>query len=472
MIDLHSLTIKKAHEHLVKGDFTAQDLANAYKKEIEKKNPEINAYLEVFADIDEQAKLADEKIKAGKADVLTGIPLAIKDNILIKGRKASSASKMLENYTATYDAGVITKLKEHSPVFLGRTNMDEFAMGASTENSAFGVTRNPHDPSRVPGGSSGGSAAAVAMNGALAALGSDTGGSIRQPAGFCGIVGLKPSYGSVSRSGLMAMASSLDQIGPMTKTVEDAEIFFNYIAGKDAMDSTSIDQDHNKAPLKKVLGVPFSFIEKGLAPDVKKNFDDAIEALKKLGYSIKDVSLPSIDYALAAYYIIVPAEVSSNLARFDGVKYGHHVDGKDLLEDYLLTRKEGFGNEVRRRIILGTYVLSSGYCDAYYYKANQVRDMIRKEFEQVLSEVDAIVMPTSPHPAFKIGEKVSDPLAMYLEDIFTVPINIAGVPAISIPAGSVEREGKQLPFGIQLIGPHMREDILFTIGKEFEKTRV
>jgi aspartyl-tRNA(Asn)/glutamyl-tRNA(Gln) amidotransferase subunit A len=468
MIDVQHLTIKKAHEHLLKGDFSAHELAGAYKKIIQEKNQEIHAYLEVFKDIDEQAKKADAKIKEGTGDMLTGIPLAIKDNILIKGRVASSASKILEHYTATYDATVISKLKEKMPVFLGRTNMDEFAMGASTENSAFGVTKNPHDTSRVPGGSSGGSAAAVAMNGTLAALGSDTGGSIRQPAGFCGIVGLKPSFGRVSRYGLMAMASSLDQIGPLTKTVEDAEIIFNTIAGKDRFDSTSVDGTSDVLKEKKTLGIPFSFIEKGMAEDVKKLFDDAVQKLKNLGYTIKDIKLPSIDYALAVYYIIVPAEVSSNLARFDGVKYGLHKDGKDLLEDYLLTRHEGLGDEVRRRIILGTYVLSSGYYDAYYYKANEVRQAIIKEFEAALQDVDAIVMPTSPHPAFKIGEKVSDPLAMYLEDIFTVPINIAGLPAISIPAGTVEREGKALPFGIQLVGPYKREDVLFAIGKKFE----
>lgn len=471
MIDLKNLTIKKAHEHLTKGDFSAKDLAVAYKAEIEKQNPEINAFLEVFADIDAQAEAADAKIKAGTADILTGIPLAIKDNILIKGRQASSASKMLEQYRATYDATVISKLKEQLPVFLGRTNMDEFAMGASTENSAYGVTRNPHDPSRVPGGSSGGSAAAVAMGGALAALGSDTGGSIRQPAGFCGIVGLKPSYGSVSRFGLMAMASSLDQIGPLTKTVEDAEILFNAIAGLDPHDSTSVARPTDTLSEKKTIGIPYSFIEKGLAADVKQLFDASVETLKSLGYTIKDIKLPSIDYALAAYYIIVPAEVSSNLARFDGVKYGLLKEGSTLLEDYLQTRQVGFGDEVRRRIILGTYVLSSGYYDAYYYKANELRQAIVKEFEDALKDVDAIVMPTSPHPAFKIGEKISDPLAMYLEDIFTVPINIAGLPGISIPAGTVNREGKDLPFGIQFIASHRREEVLFSIGKLFEQSR-
>jgi aspartyl-tRNA(Asn)/glutamyl-tRNA(Gln) amidotransferase subunit A len=473
MIDLKNLTIKKAHDHLVKGDFTALDLAKAYIEEIKKKNADINAYLESFADIEEQAKAADEIIKAGKATILTGIPLAIKDNILIKGRIASSASKMLENYTATYDATVIEKLKKEGVVFLGRTNMDEFAMGGSTENSAYGVVKNPHDTSRVAGGSSGGSAAAVAADMALASLGSDTGGSIRQPASLCGLVGLKPSYGAVSRYGVMAMASSLDQIGPFAKTVEDAEILFNAIKGKDRMDSTSIELievSEKKTKLK--IGVPFHFLNQGVDKDVMDNFNASLEALKKQGHEIVEVKLPNIDYALAVYYILMPAEVSSNLARFDGVKYGLHVDGKDLLEDYILTRREGFGDETRRRIILGTYVLSSGYYDAYYYKANTVRQLLMKDFENAYKDVDVILTPTSPVPAFKIGEKSADPLAMYLADIFTVSANITSLPAISVPSGFAEREGKQLPLGIQFTAPFMREDMLFTIGKLFEQTRV
>ncbi len=479
MIDLKTLTIKKAHEHLVKGDFSAVELAQAYKKEIEKHNPEINAYLEVFADIDTQAKLADAKIKAGKADMLTGIPLAIKDNILIKGRVASSASKMLENYKATYDATVIAKLKKSEPVFLGRTNMDEFAMGGSTENSAFGVVKNPFDTTRVAGGSSGGSAAAVAMGGALAALGSDTGGSIRQPASLCGLVGLKPTYGAVSRSGLMAMASSLDQIGPITKTVEDAEIIFKAIRVWDRMDSTSSEHLGSKtrhSSLEKEemgegkmrIGVPYDFMAKGVDEDVMANFKASLEKLKQLGHEIVDIKLPNIDYALAVYYVLMPAEVSSNLARFDGVKYGLHKDGKNLLDDYLETRRAGFGTEVRRRIILGTYVLSTGYYDAYYNKANVVRNLLRQDFENAFKKVDLILTPTSPIPAFKIGEKSSDPLAMYLADIFTVSANITSLPAISIPSGFAKREGKALPLGIQFTAPSGREDALFTIGKQFE----
>jgi aspartyl-tRNA(Asn)/glutamyl-tRNA(Gln) amidotransferase subunit A len=476
MIDLKNLTIEKARESLDRREYSARDLALAYKAEIKKKNKDLNIYLEVFDDIEKQAEEADKKIKAGKAEMLTGIPVSIKDNILIKGRIASSASKILENYRATYDATVIKKLKEQGAVFLGRTNMDEFAMGSSTENSAYGRTKNPLDPERVPGGSSGGAAASVAAGMALAAFGSDTGGSIRQPASFCGIVGLKPTYGAVSRYGLMAMASSLDQIGPLTKSVADAEILFNIIKGKDKMDSTSIEIDdfgeHKKIEKKKFkIGVPFDFVGEGVDEDVMKNFNESLEKLKKHGCEIVDISLPNLKYSLSVYYILQPAEVSSNLARFDGVKYGLHVDGKDLLEDYLLTRQQGFGPEVRRRIMLGTYVLSSGYYDAYYYKANSVRSLIVQDFEKVFKDVDVVVTPTSPSPAFKAGEKANDPLAMYLADIFTVSANIVSLPAISLPSGFSERNGKMLPIGIQFTSAFAREDMLFEIGKLFESLR-
>lgn len=472
MIDLKNLTIKKAHEHLTKGDFTAVELAAAYKIEIEKENSEINAYLEVFADIDEQAKAADEKIKSGKAGMLTGIPLSMKDNILIKGRHASSASKILENYTATYDSTVTTKLKEAGVIFLGRTNMDEFAMGGSGENSAYGPVKNPHDTTRVPGGSSAGAAASVAMNGALAAFGSDTGGSIRQPASFTGLVGFKPTYGAVSRHGLMAMASSLDQIGPFSKTVEDAEILFSAIRGKDIMDSTSINLPELKSEKKKyTIGVPFQFLKEGVDEDVMKNFNESLEKLKGQGCEVVDVSLPNLKYSLAVYYIIMPAEVSSNLARFDGVKYGLHKDGGNLLEDYLLTRHEGFGKEARRRIMLGTYVLSSGYYDAYYNRANNVKALLRKDFDNAFKNVDVILTPTSPTPAFKIGERASNPLSMYLADIFTVSANLTSLPAISIPSGTTEREGKHLPLGIQFTAPYAQDEVLFSIGKLFEQSR-
>jgi aspartyl-tRNA(Asn)/glutamyl-tRNA(Gln) amidotransferase subunit A len=471
-IDFATLTIAKAHDHLTKGDFTAVELAEHYLAEIEKKNPNLNAYLEVFTDVKAQAAAADLLFKNKKAGLLTGIPLAIKDNILIAGRRVGSASKILEGYKATYDATAIQKLKEAGAVFLGRTNMDEFAMGGSTENSAYGVTKNPHDEGRVAGGSSGGSAAAVAMNGALAALGSDTGGSVRQPGSFCGVVGFKPTYGAISRHGLMAMGSSLDQIGPITRSVADAEILFNAMKGKDRFDGTSRDFPKPPAPKKKfVIGVPRDFTSQGgIDPAVVKNLEASIELLKKQGCEVRDISLKNIKYSLAVYYILMPAEVSSNLARFDGVKYGLHKEGETLLEDYLVTRADGFGREARRRIILGTYVLSAGYYDAYYNKANAVRELITQDFKQCFdSGIDAVLTPTTPAPAFKIGEKTADPLSMYLADIFTVTANIAGVPAISIPSGTQEIGGKKLPLGIQFTANYGREDILFSIGKIFEE---
>ena len=462
MIDLKNLTIKKAHEHFSKKDFSARELAESYLKNIESKNPEINAYLEVYDDVLAQAGEADKKIASGNFDVLTGIPLGIKDNILIDGKKATSASKILAGYVAPYDATVIKKLKAQSAVFLGRTNMDEFAMGGSTENSAFGVVKNPLDISRVAGGSSGGSVAAVAMGGSLGALGSDTGGSVREPAAFCGVVGLKPTYGGVSRYGLMAMGSSLDVIGPVTKTVTDSEILFDAIKGADKMDSTTHSLN------SKTIGVPYHILEQeGIDPEVKKNFNDSIKKLQDLGYEIKDIKLPNIEYSLAVYYIIMPAEVSSNMARFDGVKYGLHVEGgKNLLEDYLKTRGAGFGPEVRRRILIGTYVLSAGYADAYYNKALMLRQKISDDFKKAFAEVDVIATPTAPCPAFKIGEK-SDPLSMYLADIFTVTANIVGIPAISIPSGTVPAGDKNLPVGLQIMAPHDHEPFLFDLGKKF-----
>ena len=472
-IDLKNLTIKKAHDSFVKGEYSAVDLASAYLEQIKKEDKNIHAYLEVFSDVMEQAKKADDMIKNGKAGLLTGIPIAIKDNILIKGRKASSASKILENYTATYDATVIEKLKDEGVIFIGRTNMDEFAMGGSTENSAYGPTKNPYDLERVSGGSSGGSAATVAGNMALVGLGSDTGGSIRQPASFCGIVGLKPTYGVVSRYGVMAMGSSLDQIGPFGKTVEDAEILFNAIKGHDKMDSTSLkDFEHKIAkvpPSQKLkIGVPRDFLKiGGIDKDVIQNFEDSLNKLKNLGHEIVDIELPNLKYSLAVYYVIVPAEVSSNMARYDGMRYGKRVSGSTGIEDYFLSRQEGLGREVKRRIILGTYVLSSGYYDAYYNKANIVREIIKEDYKKAFKKVDIIVTPTTPGVAFKIGEKIDDPLQMYLEDIFTVPINLAGVPAISIPSGAKNIDGKFLPIGIQFIADYGREDKLFIISKNF-----
>jgi len=471
MIDLANLTIKKTHDAMKNGDFTAVDLVKDYLKVIKEKNSELNVYLEVFeADALKQAEEADLRFKNGTAVEMTGIPIALKDNILYKDHIASSASKILENYKATYDSTVVTKLKEAGAVILGRTNMDEFAMGVSTENSAFGVTKNPHDTKRVPGGSSGGSTTAVAMDGALVALGSDTGGSCRQPAAFCGVVGFKPTYGSISRHGLMAMGSSLDIIGPITKTVADAEILFNTIKGHDPMDSTSIPDGFYKTdkPSKMVIGIPRDFLNIGVDERILANFEESIEKLKSLGYEVKDVELPYVKYSVPVYYIISPAEVSSNLARFDGVKYGLHVDGEsNLMSDYLKTRGAGFGPEVKRRIILGTYVLSSGYHDAYYNKATVVRDLITKDYQKAFENVDLILTPTTTGPAFKIGEKVSDPVKMYLEDIFTGPANIVGLPAISVPSGFVEEEGSTLPIGIQFMAPHGREDLLFEVGKKY-----
>ncbi len=485
-INLSELTIAKAHRHLVNGDFSARELAESYLKNISEKNPEINAYLETFDTVLEQAREADKRIKTKKeVHSLTGIPLAMKDNILIKGYRCGAASKILEGYRATYDSTVAKKLKEAGAVFLGRTNMDEFAMGSSTENSAYGPTKNPHDLSRVPGGSSGGSAAAVAGGMALAALGSDTGGSVRQPASFCGIVGMKPTYGAVSRHGLIAMGSSLDQIGPLTKTVEDAEIIFNMIKGRDSLDSTSREFSTKVFSKKKLcIGVLKHAFERnatqGITPDVFDNFNKTIETFYELGFDVEQKVIDAetasgivpFAHSLPAYYVIMPAEVSSNLARFDGVRYGKHAKGVTLFEDYAKTRGAGFGPEVRRRIMLGTYVLSAGYYDAYYNKANIVRTAIKQAFEYIWNQgVDIILTPTTPSPAFKLKEKTSDPLQMYRADIFTVTANIAGIPAISIPSGYATVDGKQLPLGIQIMAPHGREDILFSLGKHFESTQ-
>lgn len=474
MIDLKNLTIKEARRALDNKEFSAVDLAQAYLDEIKKKNGELNAYLEVFDDTLEQAKIADEMIGKGESCPLLGIPLAIKDNILIKGKKVSAASKILENYVASYDATVISKLKKQGAIFLGRTNTDEFAMGGSTESSAYGVTRNPHDISRVAGGSSGGSVVAVASNMALGALGSDTGGSVREPASFCGIVGLKPTYGRVSRYGLIAMGSSLDCIGPIAKNTEDAQIIFNAISGYDVLDSTSIEVKENirqvmKKDTEKVIGVPWILVNaKGVDPKVKENFMESIEKFKTTGFKIKDISLKNLDLVLATYYVVMPAEASTNLARFDGVRYGLHINGKNLLEDYMLTKGAGFGKEVRRRILLGAYVLSAGYYDAYYGKAQNIRNMLRKEFIATFQDVDIIATPTAPFVAWKIGEK-SDPVSVWLADIFTITANMVGAPAISAPSGFTEIEGKKLPLGIQFMALHGGEDSLFEIGKEFEK---
>ncbi len=464
-MDISNLSITEALKKLDSKEITSLDLLQALKKNIDAKNKDLNVYLEVFADAEEQAKAADEKRKRGEKGALLGIPLAIKDNILIEGRTASSASKILENYVATFDATAIQKLKEAGAVFVGRVNMDEFAMGGSTENSAYGPTKNPLDESRVPGGSSGGSAAAVAAQMALGALGSDTGGSIREPASFCGLVGFKGTYGSVSRHGLMAMGSSLDQIGPLAKTVEDAELLFNTVRGKDTLDSTSISPtDFPKKNATKKIGVPRHLMKEGIDTDVMERFEASLKKLESMGYEIVDITLPLAPLALAIYYIIMPAESSSNLARFDGVRYGLSKKGGSLLEDYAVTKGEGFGPEVRRRIMLGTYVLSAGYYDAYYGKALAARAELTKEYSDALLTLDAIATPTAPTPATKIGEK-SDPLSMYLIDVFTVTANLTGHPAISVPMGTVQREGTDLPVGIQFTAAHGDENSLFEIGK-------
>ncbi len=467
---------------LRKREFSCEELTRYYLDAIGEKDGDIHAYLEVYAEALEQARAADKRISAGMSNSpLVGIPIAVKDNILIEGRRATAGSKILENYTAAYDATAIKKLKSSGAVFLGKTNMDEFAMGSSTENSAFGPTKNPHDHSRVPGGSSGGSAAAVAAGLALAALGSDTGGSIRQPASFCGIVGLKPSYGTVSRSGLIAMASSLDQIGSLSSCVADARLLFEAIRGKDPLDSTTVEvksqpssraQVEGKSKVKSqtvVVGVPKEYFGKGLDPGVANVIQQAIKSCEAAGAVVKEISLPHSDYALATYYIVMPAEVSANLARFDGIRYGHHsAQAGKLLAVYEKSRAEGFGPEPKRRIMLGTFALSHGYYDAYYLKAQKVRRLIRDDFAKAFSEVDVIVGPTAPTPAFRFGEKTQDPLQMYLADIYTVAVNLAGLPAISIKAGWVERDGHNLPVGLQIIGRWFEEDALLDFAEKVE----
>lgn len=465
-MDIAGLTIRKARALLESGEVSAHELAQAHLVSIQKQDDGLHAFLEVYDDVLAQADVADRKRATGDTHPLLGIPLAVKDNILIEGRKVSAASKILENYTATYDATVTKKLKAQGAVFLGRANMDEFAMGSSTEKSAFGPTKNPRDTTRVPGGSSGGSATAVAADMALGAFGSDTGGSIRQPAAFCGVVGLKPTYGSVSRSGLIAMGSSLDVIGPLAKTVADTELLFEAVRGNDPMDSTTIPDDWKRIPAKKTytVGVPRAFLENGVDADVLAEFEKGLTALRDAGHSVVDIDLPTIRYSLATYYIVMPAEVSANLARFDGVRYGLHADGTDRIDDYKQSRRAGFGPESRRRILLGTYVLSSGYYDAYYGKAMQARDRIRRDVADAFTRVDAVATPTTPSPAFTLGEKSADPLAMYLADIFTVSANIIGAPALSVPFGTAVRDSVTLPLGFQLMAPHLGEVTLFALG--------
>lgn len=463
-------TITQLRTHFLEGSYTPVDALRDTRNVIDEKNEELNVFLELFEGAEKSAEAARacfEK-EGDAAPPLTGIPVAIKNNILIKGERTTASSKILENYRATYDATIITKLRAAGAVFVGGTNLDEFAMGSSTENSAFGVTKNPIDPTRVPGGSSGGSAAAVAMGAVPVAIGTDTGGSIRQPASLCGLVGFKPTYGAVSRYGLIAMGSSLDQAGPLTNSVADAELVHTIMAGQDSMDATTIKDDtYPKVPVKDTyrIGIPRDFLKEGIDPDVMELFEAQIKALSDAGHDVVDIELPLFKQGLAAYYIVMPAEVSSNLARYDGMRYGTRVAGDDLLDEYMRSRAEGLGSEVKRRILLGTYVLSSGYYDAYYGKAEVLRDMMRNELRDVFTNIDLVLTPTTTSPAFTIGAK-SDPLSMYAEDVFTVPVNLTGVPAISIPGGMVERKGMELPVGVQYIAPHAGEARLFDIGKK------
>ncbi|HEX5774916.1 MAG TPA: Asp-tRNA(Asn)/Glu-tRNA(Gln) amidotransferase subunit GatA [Candidatus Paceibacterota bacterium] len=466
----NELTITEAAGKLSRKELSVRELWDACAVAAAGANDELNAYIELFEADEEAIEAAQARIDAEgeAAPLLCGIPLAMKDNILIEGKMASAASKMLGSYRATYDATVTAKLKNAGALFLGRANMDEFAMGSSTEHSAYGPTKNPHDPSRVPGGSSGGSAAAVAAHLALGALGTDTGGSIRQPAAHCGLVGLKPTYGTVSRSGLIALGSSLDQAGPLAKSVADAKALFETLRGTDPLDATTISKDTYPAAKtgeKLSIGVPYHLLASGVDEDVRANFDVTLKKLEAAGHRLVEVSLPTSEHALPAYYVIMPAEASTNLARYDGMRYGHAARDATLLEDYVRSRTEGFGEETIRRILLGTFVLSSGYIDAYYRKADAARAVLAAEYDAAFTNVDVIAFPTAPSPAFRFGEK-SDPVSMYLEDIFTVTANLTGMPAMSIPMGSVTRDGASLPTGIHFTAPKGADDLLFKIGAD------
>ena len=471
-MEITSLTVHEVQALIRAKQISPKEVVEALGHRIEEVDPLIHGYLSY--------DLSRALLEAQKTDVrlpLGGVPISVKDVISVQGHPCGCASKILQGYIAPYDATVIAKLRVAGAIPFGRVNMDEFAMGSSTENSAFGPTRNPWDSTRTPGGSSGGSAAVVAADEGFAALGSDTGGSIRQPAALCGRVGLKPTYGRVSRYGLVAFASSLDQIGPITKDVRDAAILMNFIAGPDKFDSTSLNDlvpDYTETLEKGVkgmkLGLPKEYFIEGLDPDVEKAVRTAVTNLQQLGAEIVDISLPHTEFALSTYYIIAPAEASANLARFDGVRYGFRAKGTNgLLDHYSKTREEGFGPEVKRRILLGTYVLSSGYYDAYYLRAQKVRTLIRQDFARAFEKVDAIVCPTSPTPAFKLGERTSDPLSMYLTDIFTLAANIAGICGISVPCGFLEREGKQLPVGLQILGKELKESTILQVAYAYEQ---
>jgi len=477
-MNINQLTIEKAHQGLVGKQFSATELTEVCLKAIKKHDGKLGAYITVLEkEAFEQAAAADQRINSGQANVLTGIPLAIKDAILINGAKATGGSKILENYTATYDATVIEKLKEAGAVFVGKTNLDEFAMGSSTENSAFMKTKNPWDTTRVPGGSSGGSAVAVAADMCLGALGSDTASSIRQPASFCGVVGLKATYGRVSRYGLMAMTSSLDQIGPITKSVKDTAYLFQAIMGQDKNDSTSspskdINMDNLKKGVKDLtIGIPKEYFVKGIDAGTKAAVSKAIEQLEKMGAKTVEVSLPLVKYALAVYHLTATSEISTNLARYDGIRYGYSVINSPQTTDYGLkevyakSKAQGFGSEAKRRIILGTFTLSAGYYDQYYVKAQKVRALIKKQFNDVFDKVDCLVAPVAPTVAFKLGEKIEDPLKMYLSDILTVPANIGDICGISVPCGF----DHGLPVGLQIMAKPFNEETVFNVAHSYEQ---
>ncbi len=475
-MELYQRTIHDLHDMLKNGETTSEAVTDSVLKHIQAVDGKVRAYITVTGDeARSQAREADKQIKAGNhISPLLGIPIAVKDNMCTEGIKTTCASKILGNFIPPYDATVIKKLKDAGFVLCGKPNMDEFAMGSSTENSGFFATRNPWDLERIPGGSSGGSAAAVAADECIAALGSDTGGSIRQPAACCGVVGLKPTYGRVSRFGLVAFASSLDQIGPITKDVTDTAILMNVIAGHDPRDSTSADiaaPDFTSTLKKDVkgmkIGLPKEYFIDGMDPDVDKAVRESVRILEGLGAKVEQVSLPHTGYAVATYYILATSEASSNLARYDGVKYGFRAEGaKDLLEMYMKSRSQGFGPEVKRRIMLGTYALSAGYYDAYYKKGQQVRTLIKRDFENAFKKVDVIATPTAPTAAFKLGEKSADPLQMYLSDIFTISVNLAGIPGISVPCGLT---GGGLPIGLQLLGNHFDEASILHAAYAFEQ---
>ncbi|MBP8626751.1 MAG: Asp-tRNA(Asn)/Glu-tRNA(Gln) amidotransferase subunit GatA [Syntrophorhabdaceae bacterium] len=476
MKDLLNLNIKNLSRLLKRHEITSVELTAFYLERIKRYDPEIQSYLKVTEELAiDMAKEADKRIRNGNASRLEGIPLGIKDILCTEGIETTCASKILKGFIPPYDATVIKRLKKEGYIHLGRLNMDEFAMGSSTENSSYQITKNPWALDMIPGGSSGGSAAATAAGLCVASLGTDTGGSIRQPAGLCGVVGMKPTYGRVSRYGLIAFASSLDQIGPITRDVADCAMLMNVIAGYDPMDSTSIPEavpDFTELLGRDIkgikIGIPKEYAVKGIEPDVYRSVSEALSIFEKNGASVVDISLPHTEYAVATYYIISPAEASSNLARYDGVKYGLRVEGKDIIDMYKKTRFAGFGREVKRRIILGTYVLSSGYYDAYYRKASQVRTLIRRDFEEAFKVCDVIVTPVSPTTAFRIGEKADDPLQMYLSDIFTIPINLAGLPAISVPCGF---DSSNLPIGLQIIGRPLDESKILQAAYVIEQEK-